>query len=174
MNHDFGQTAETQPMALIRWLIAVSFFGSTCHAGKWMCTTHVCAGLCSNWGESHYKTFDGRVYDFHGNCDYMLAKGGSSDPDDRFQISAQVNWMTPSTTITARSGVKVTCCLTPERSMRQQRRRLFQIADLTGGRTGFAGDDQSDPAQKDLHGSIQPTVIAIHSVISYACFTLMN
>ncbi len=58
--------------------------------------------------------------------------------------------------------------------MRQQRRGLFQIADLTGGRTGFAGDYQSDPAQKDLHGSIQPTVIGIHSVISYACFTLMN
>ena len=65
---------------------------STCQSGKWVCTTHACPGLCTNWGESHYKTFDGRSFDFHGNCDYMLAKGESDggDADERFTITAQV------------------------------------------------------------------------------------
>ncbi|GLH02043.1 Hemocytin [Gryllus bimaculatus] len=59
-----------------------------CKSGKWKCTERVCAGVCSAWGDSHYKTFDDRIFDFHGTCDYLLAKGAISN-DESFDISIQ-------------------------------------------------------------------------------------
>lgn len=35
--------------------------------------------------------FLGKKFDFHGNCEYMLAKGTGGEPLDKFQISIQVN-----------------------------------------------------------------------------------
>ena len=65
--------------------------GSTCKAARWECTKNECHGLCTNWGESHYKTFDGRAFDFHGHCDYMWAKGSlPGAPQDKFQIMLKV------------------------------------------------------------------------------------
>lgn len=31
-------------------------------------------GICSTWSQSHYKTFDNKVYTFVGSCEYLLAK----------------------------------------------------------------------------------------------------
>ncbi|KAF5285691.1 hypothetical protein FQR65_LT13076 [Abscondita terminalis] len=47
----------------------------TCILGQWKCTDIPCAAECSAWGDSHYKTFDGKMYDYQGQCDYVLAKG---------------------------------------------------------------------------------------------------
>ena len=56
-------------------------FFSKCEDGMWSCTDRVCPGLCAAWGEGHFKTFDDKMYDFSGNCDYVLAKGHMSDTD---------------------------------------------------------------------------------------------
>lgn len=30
-------------------------------------------GRCSTWGFGHFSTFDGRVFDFSGTCNYVFA-----------------------------------------------------------------------------------------------------
>ncbi|KAK7066927.1 Mucin-5B [Halocaridina rubra] len=60
----------------------------TCEGGQWLCSDTQCPGICSAWGDSHYKTFDGRLYEFHGTCDYLLAKAKSSSADS-FEVTIQ-------------------------------------------------------------------------------------
>ncbi|XP_043682227.1 hemocytin isoform X2 [Vespula pensylvanica] len=59
-----------------------------CTSGKWNCTDRICAGVCSAWGDSHYETFDGKLFNFQGVCDYILAKGVLSK-EETFYISTQ-------------------------------------------------------------------------------------
>ncbi|KAA0190908.1 hypothetical protein HAZT_HAZT005302, partial [Hyalella azteca] len=80
----------------------------TCTAGEWVCGTQECPQICTAWGDSHYKTFDGRLYEFHGTCDYMLAKAKAKGPDS-FQVSIQnvpcgTNGVTCAKSITLRVG----------------------------------------------------------------------
>ncbi|CAH1789453.1 unnamed protein product, partial [Owenia fusiformis] len=49
----------------------------TCtHGGRWECGSHECPDVCSIYGLSHFKTFDGLSYTFEGDCDYTLLKSG--------------------------------------------------------------------------------------------------
>uniref|UniRef100_A0A8C5H1X3 Uncharacterized protein n=1 Tax=Gouania willdenowi TaxID=441366 RepID=A0A8C5H1X3_GOUWI len=36
------------------------------------CQQYVCDCVCESWGGSHYNTFDGSHYTFHGKCTYVL------------------------------------------------------------------------------------------------------
>ncbi|XP_051545118.1 mucin-2-like [Myxocyprinus asiaticus] len=45
----------------------------TCIDGMWTCTKKACYGTCTIYGEGHFKTFDGKRYSFHGDCEYILA-----------------------------------------------------------------------------------------------------
>lgn len=64
-------------------------FFSVCQNGKWKCTDRLCTAECSAWGDSHYKTFDGKHFDYQGQCDYVLAKGNLET--DSFDVTIQVN-----------------------------------------------------------------------------------
>uniref|UniRef100_A0A8C4F7I6 VWFD domain-containing protein n=1 Tax=Dicentrarchus labrax TaxID=13489 RepID=A0A8C4F7I6_DICLA len=48
--------------------------GKGCKISFWMCTEENCPGTCSVEGGAHVNTFDGKVYTFHGDCSYVLAK----------------------------------------------------------------------------------------------------
>ncbi|KFM64508.1 Hemocytin, partial [Stegodyphus mimosarum] len=50
-----------------------------CEGGSWNCDSNPCPGLCSAWGDSHFETFDGRLFDFDGICDYVMVKAHVSD-----------------------------------------------------------------------------------------------
>ncbi|XP_069823957.1 mucin-2-like [Dendropsophus ebraccatus] len=45
-----------------------------CQRGKWTCTDTVCHGTCTIYGNGHYITFDNKIYDFDGNCEFVAAQ----------------------------------------------------------------------------------------------------
>ncbi|XP_039283049.1 LOW QUALITY PROTEIN: hemocytin [Nilaparvata lugens] len=55
----------------------------TCVEGQWSCTDLLCTARCEAVGDPHYRTFDGRHYDFMGKCSYHLLR------TDNFSISAE-------------------------------------------------------------------------------------
>ncbi|XP_069480097.1 mucin-5B-like isoform X2 [Ambystoma mexicanum] len=46
----------------------------TCQNRTWSCTDLPCKGTCALYGSGHYLSFDGSLYDFSGDCDYILAQ----------------------------------------------------------------------------------------------------
>ena len=44
----------------------------TCRDGSWECTQQACDAICEGNGDPHYRTFDGKNYDFMGDCRYYL------------------------------------------------------------------------------------------------------
>ncbi|KAH8249445.1 hypothetical protein KR032_009614, partial [Drosophila birchii] len=59
-----------------------------CQGGSWKCTRNECEATCSVWGDSHFSSFDGRDFDFLGECDYVLSKG-VNDEGTGFSIVIQ-------------------------------------------------------------------------------------
>ncbi|XP_076461744.1 uncharacterized protein LOC143294198 [Babylonia areolata] len=51
----------------------------TCAGGKFTCTNKKCDARCSATGDPHYLTFDGKRFDFMGNCSYYLLYNNDFD-----------------------------------------------------------------------------------------------
>ncbi|XP_044125177.1 mucin-2-like [Bufo gargarizans] len=45
-----------------------------CQKGKWTCTNSGCYGTCTIYGNGHYISFDSKIYDFDGNCEFVAAQ----------------------------------------------------------------------------------------------------
>lgn len=58
---------------------------SRCLSGVWSCDVNECAGLCRAYGDSHYTTFDGKDYQFHGINEFTMARSTSAN-DHSFQV----------------------------------------------------------------------------------------
>ncbi|KAF7666854.1 hypothetical protein LDENG_00091220 [Lucifuga dentata] len=58
-----------------------------CDSGQWTCTEENCPATCSVEGGAHVNTFDGKMYSFHGDCSYVLAKDCSGG---RFVVQGEM------------------------------------------------------------------------------------
>ncbi|XP_050191777.1 mucin-2 [Myiozetetes cayanensis] len=59
----------------------------TCQKGVWSCTENVCYGTCMIYGSGHYITFDGKFYDFDGNCEYVAIQDFCGDKNSSGSFS---------------------------------------------------------------------------------------
>ncbi|NXE15159.1 MUC5A protein, partial [Lophotis ruficrista] len=53
-------------------VIRVGCNNCTCRDRKWHCSKEPCLETCSVYGDGHYTTFDGKRFDFEGDCEYVL------------------------------------------------------------------------------------------------------
>ncbi|KAM3920270.1 mucin-2-like [Leptodactylus fuscus] len=45
-----------------------------CQRGRWTCTNTICHGTCTIYGSGHYISFDNKIYNFDGNCEFVAAQ----------------------------------------------------------------------------------------------------
>ncbi|XP_068115905.1 mucin-2-like [Hyperolius riggenbachi] len=62
----------------------------TCNNGLWSCDRKPCPGVCALKGASQIKTFDGRIYNFYGECTFILAKKCIDSTLEWFSVHAEV------------------------------------------------------------------------------------
>ncbi|XP_067849686.1 otogelin [Heptranchias perlo] len=55
-------------------LVKSPCYTCVCHQGTFQCTFQPCPSMCSAYGDRHYKTFDGVLYDFISACKVYLVK----------------------------------------------------------------------------------------------------
>ncbi|KAJ1178626.1 hypothetical protein NDU88_003869 [Pleurodeles waltl] len=88
--------------------ISVDCNTCTCHSGHWSCTKTMCFGTCTIHGSGHYITFDGKQYNFDGNCEYVAAQDycGKKNNSDSLRIVTE-NVPCGTTGVTCSKAIKV-------------------------------------------------------------------
>ncbi|XP_039218226.1 mucin-2 isoform X2 [Crotalus tigris] len=78
----------------------------TCQKGNWNCTTMVCHGTCTIYGSGHYITFDGKFYDFVGNCEYVASQDYCGNQQGMFSVITE-NVLCGTTGVTCTKAIKL-------------------------------------------------------------------
>ncbi|XP_033114280.1 mucin-2-like, partial [Anneissia japonica] len=60
----------------------------TCNGQKWTCEENECPGICSMYGESHFTSFDAKLFEFRGECVYTLMQS-TDDCDFKFSLKSE-------------------------------------------------------------------------------------
>ncbi|XP_056382873.1 mucin-5B-like isoform X2 [Hyla sarda] len=75
----------------------------TCILGQWTCNQVSCSGNCTVKGGCHLQTYDGKEYNFHGNCQYLMSK----DRDNKFAVIAKIAQCGMTETVTCLNAVHI-------------------------------------------------------------------
>ncbi|KAM9302193.1 mucin-2 [Gastrophryne carolinensis] len=80
----------------------------SCQRGRWSCTNAVCYGTCTIYGSGHYITFDEKLYDFDGECEFVAARDycGPNHSEGNFSIITE-NVRCGTTGFTCSKAIKV-------------------------------------------------------------------
>ncbi|XP_077868158.1 von Willebrand factor [Saccoglossus kowalevskii] len=60
-----------------------------CDGSHWVCEDKMCPGICTGWGESHHKTFDGKLFDYFGECTYIMSRSTLNNPHIQYTITTE-------------------------------------------------------------------------------------
>ncbi|XP_077987316.1 uncharacterized protein LOC144441921 [Glandiceps talaboti] len=96
--HHGGQSYETGDT------IKIECNKCTCNGSHWDCDGEPCPGVCTTWGDSHTKSFDGKKFEYFGECDYVFSKSTDSNPFLQYRITTE-NVLCSSSNITCSKSI---------------------------------------------------------------------
>lgn len=68
----------------------IIYYSSVCNEGKWACKQEQkCVGSCKSWGDAHYKTFDGKYFDFVSKCSYTMVENNCGGGGGTFHLEIE-------------------------------------------------------------------------------------
>uniref|UniRef100_A0A8C5JC77 MUC5A protein n=1 Tax=Junco hyemalis TaxID=40217 RepID=A0A8C5JC77_JUNHY len=115
--------------------IRVGCNNCTCRNRKWQCSEEPCLETCSVYGDGHYTTFDGKRFDFEGDCEYVLVQVRKCSMNQgTFRVITE-NIPCGTTGTTCSKSIKVFLGRTPGGKMPFQIRSMgiYLVVDTTVG-----------------------------------------